>query len=116
MTPRRTSTPAAKPSNPKRPQPWPSKAAGVADALAVALTDISSKARSMGKQAERIDRLAALGVEAVQEGNYVLAIQLFQDIRSATATQNHTSAAITGTAGDAKAQLAAARVGEYGEG
>jgi hypothetical protein len=114
MTPRRVVP--SKPSNPKRAQPWPSRAAAVADSLAGALADIGRKATSMGKQAERIDRLAALGVDAAREGNYILVVQLFQDIRSATATQNHTSASILGTSGAASAELARARVGEYGEG
>jgi len=114
MAPRRV-VPSSKPSNPKRAQPWPSKAAAVADSLAGALADIMRKATSGGKQAERIDRLAALGVDAAREGNYVLVVQLFQDIRTASATENHTWATILGTAGAVSAKLARARVGEYGK-
>jgi len=52
-------------------------------------------------------------VDAVRDGNAVLAQQIFLDIQQRTATVRHTAATILGTAGAASAALAGARVGEY---
>jgi hypothetical protein len=58
----------------------------------VRLADIGSGARSIDKQASAIDRMAALGVDAVRDGNAVLAQQIFLDIQQRTATVRHTAA------------------------
>ena len=96
-----------------RPKRWPERALGVLEDTTVRLADIGSGARSIDKQASAIDRMAALGVDAVRDGNAVLAQQIFLDIQQRTATVRHTAATILGTAGAASAALAGARVGEY---
>jgi hypothetical protein len=97
----------------RQSQPWPYKAAAVADTLAIALAAVGTHARSMDKQMLAIDHMAALGVDAVRNGNVLLAQQIFLDIQQRTATVRHTAATILSTAGTASAALAAARVGEY---
>ncbi len=99
----------------RQSQPWPYKAARVADDVTAALAEVGAHARSMDKQMLAIDGLAALGADALSKGNVILAQQIMTDIRQRTATVRHTAATILGSAGTASAALAAARVGEYGE-
>lgn len=94
---------------------WPNKALAVLEDTMARLADISAGMRSIDRQMTAIDRMAALGVDAVRDGNSVLAQQIFLDIQQRTATARHASATALGTAGAGSAALAAARVGEYGE-
>ena len=97
-------------------QPWPHKAGRVADDVTAALAELGTLARSMDRQMQAIDNMAAMGAEAVERGNIPLARQIFADIRHRTATVRHTAAGMLGAAGTASAALAGARVGEYGDG
>lgn len=98
-----------------RPRAWPSKAAAVADEVTDSLAELAAGARSMDKQMQAIDRMAALGVDALRQGNILLAQQVLVDIQQRTATVRHTAATMLGGAGAASARLAAARVGSYEE-
>lgn len=99
----------------QRSQPWPYKAAAVADEVAATLAEVCAGARSMDRQMQAIDGMAALGVDELRKGNVLLAMQILLDIQQRTATVRHTAATILGTAGAASAALAKARVGEYSE-
>ena len=99
----------------RQSQPWPYKAARVADQVTAALAEVGAGARAMDKQMTAIDRMAAMGVDALRNGNILLAQQVLIDIQQRTATVRHTAATILGAAGTASAKLAAARVGEYSE-
>ena len=98
-----------------RPRAWPSKAAAVADEVTASLAELAAGARSMDKQMQAINRMAAMGVDELRQGNILLAQQVLLDIQQRTATVRHTAATILGSAGDAGAKLAAARVGSYEE-
>ena len=73
-------------------QPWPHKAGRVADDVTAALAELGTLARSMDRQMQAIDNMAAMGAEAVERGNIPLARQIFADIRHRTATVRHTAA------------------------
>lgn len=96
-------------------QRWPYKAGQVADEVTASLAEVGAGARAMDKQMQAIDRMAAMGVDALRQGNILLAQQVLLDIQQRTATVRHTAATILGTAGTASARLAAARVGSYEE-
>ena len=97
-------------------QPWPHKAGRVADEVADTLAELQALARSMDRQMLALDGIAATGSDALRSGNVLLARETLADIRHRTATIRHTAATMLGKAGDAAGKLAAARVGEYGEG
>lgn len=112
---RTAAAPAKRNGHAKAPARWPTRALQVLEDTTAALANIGAHARSMDKQMTAIDKMAALGVDAVRDGNAVLAQQIFLDIQHRTATVRHTAATILGSAGTASAALAGARVGEYGE-
>lgn len=105
---------------PKRGAPRGARSLGtlaaraVEDAIASLIT-AAGKAEGIDRQAERIDRWADQGAEAMRQGNRFTAEQMFLNIRNATATQRHAAAEFRTLVGDAKAALADARAGRYGE-
>jgi hypothetical protein len=111
----RTLPPSPK-TNAAKPQPWPKRALGVLEDTLARLVSIVTYAKKMNKHMTDIDSLAEQGIEAVHNRNWVLAERLFVDIKRDAASQRHLCVDICAKANDAKAALAAARVGEYGEG
>lgn len=105
----------AKRTNAAKPQPWPRRALWVLEDTLARLSTIEGYARKMDKAAADIDELAAQGAEAVKTGNWILAAQLFHDIRRDTANQRHICASIRTKAGEGGQALAGARAGEYSE-
>jgi hypothetical protein len=111
----RTSKPSPN-TRPQKPAPWPKRALGVLENVQSLLSDITKMSNSIDRQTSAIYDAAVLGADAVQNGNLRLAAEIFNNIQQRTATQRHANATILGAAGKAAAALAAARVGEYGEG
>ena len=107
-----TSPTPKKPSNAKSAARWPNKALAVLENTLARLHDIGHYASAV----DRHSTLAARCVDAIRDGNSLLAVQLAQDIRTAAANQRHACASIRTKAGESTTALAAARVGEYGEG
>lgn len=106
---------AATRSNAKAPARWPNKALGVLEDTLARLAGCETNAAGMDRQMTAIDRMAAMGVDALRDGNALLAQQILLDIQQRTATVRHTAANIARDAGAARVALAGARVGEYGE-
>ncbi len=111
-----TSPTPKKPSNAKSAARWPNKALAVLENTLARLHDIGHYASAVDRHSTHIDTLAARCVDAIRDGNSLLAVQLAQDIRTAAANQRHACASIRTKAGESTTALAAARVGEYGEG
>lgn len=105
----------SKKTNAAKPQPWPRRALWVLEDTLARLSVIEGYAKKMDKAAADIDDLAAQGAEAVRAGNWMLAAQLFHDIRRDTANQRHICASIRTKSGEGGQALAGARVGEYEE-
>lgn len=94
---------------------WPNKALAVLEDTMARLAGCETNAAGMDRQMTAIDRMAAMGVDALRDGNALLAQQILLDIQQRTATVRHTAATIARDAGAARVALAGARVGEYGE-
>jgi len=106
---------AAKGAHPRRAATWPRRALGVLEDTLARLAGCETNAAGMDRQMTAIDRMAAMGVDALREGNALLAQQILLDIQQRTATVRHTAANIARDAGAARVALAGAGVGEYGE-
>jgi hypothetical protein len=104
------------PTNPRKPREWPTKAAGVADDLMAALLTNKSDGAGVARQAKAIQRLADAGIEQIDGGNIFLTRRLLVDISKFANALSGVGDGIDNRAGKAAAALAAARVGEYGEG
>jgi hypothetical protein len=111
-----TSQPSLKRSRARNVQPWPYKAGQVADDIMAALSAISGDADTISRQAEAVDRLTDTCLQQIANGNVLLAQRILLDLRKIAIAQSSACVSIRSRAGMSRAALAAARVGEYGEG
>ena len=102
------------PKRRSRAQPWPYSAAQVADELAATLTANIADFDTIRISSEAIDRLADTCLQQIANGNILLVQRILLDLRNIAIGQKDTCANGKNRSGTARAQLAAARVGEYG--